>query len=255
MTRSRRPRPLRHRFTLIELLVVIAIIAILASLLLPVLSLSRNKARSLQCLGNLKQLLMVYTMYLSENDEHIPYNQASGLSPTPWDAVAMQMIPKATSATYWKGWRSGSSWPHTYGIQQCPQQRSMIRNLIGYDYNANATWDYKVGGSLNRSRVWATIPVPERYPIFYDAQAENRSGVGLGYYSIYGSNEVSNNPTSFKSVGPWHGATSAGYLVDNTAVTYGTTANVVYGDGHAAAVDISEVIRTGGKWFDAFGRQ
>ena len=61
-----------HCFTLIELLVVIAIIAILAAILLPSLQLARQRGKSSNCQGNLKQLGQVFIMYANSYDDWYP---------------------------------------------------------------------------------------------------------------------------------------------------------------------------------------
>ena len=100
----------RHRpgaFTLIELLVVIAIIAILAALLLPVLSSAKAKSQQIACANNLKQLITAWIMYAGDNETKFAVNlpdfaqppvQPQGTNSGNWTYGDMKISQQATNA-------------------------------------------------------------------------------------------------------------------------------------------------------------
>src|SRR4051794_14947770 len=69
--RLRRSEPV-HAFTLIELLLVIGIIALLASMLMPVLAKSQARAKRIQCLGNLKQIGTAFNLFAHDHQGKFP---------------------------------------------------------------------------------------------------------------------------------------------------------------------------------------
>lgn len=80
-------------FTLIELLVVIAVIGVLAALLVPTISRSKDKARQAYCVGNLRQLGLGLQNFLADNQAYPSFiagtksdNQGSGVLPGLWAA-------------------------------------------------------------------------------------------------------------------------------------------------------------------------
>ena len=74
-------------FTLIELLVVVAVIAILAALLLPVLSTARAKAQRTGCVSNLRQISLGVRMYSEDSHDASPSLGPPGLPPAEMDSL------------------------------------------------------------------------------------------------------------------------------------------------------------------------
>jgi len=110
----------RTGFTLIELLVVIAIIAILASILFPVFSRAREKARGAQCASNLKSLGMAVLQYSSDYDEQFPLR-----APEPtWEFTLGTQPPTARAgstvfrAGYWPN--ALEAYMKNWQVFQCP---------------------------------------------------------------------------------------------------------------------------------------
>lgn len=83
-------------FTLIELLVVIAIIAMLAALLLPALTGSRERSRIAYCANNLSQIGKGLVMYLEQNGDMFPPITTDGAHST-WDVALLPYLGDATN--------------------------------------------------------------------------------------------------------------------------------------------------------------
>ena len=94
-----------RRFTLIELLVVIAIIAILAGLILPALSSSRDSARLAICLGNLREVTLMHLFYTDASNGY--FCPAWDTSFSSWESspnhrgpgILSRVVPDSSAAT------------------------------------------------------------------------------------------------------------------------------------------------------------
>jgi prepilin-type N-terminal cleavage/methylation domain-containing protein/prepilin-type processing-associated H-X9-DG protein len=164
----------KRGFTLIELLVVIAIIAILASILFPVFSRARAKARQTKCLSNVRQILTGIEMYAQDNDEGYPYGFTRGPWEPFWDDVIQPYL-------------------RSRDILWCPDQKRDRERSYGLSYAIHGHWVSSVEDAANtialadskgvKREHWGALPLscdPENCSNAYFDPRHN-TGVNLGF--------------------------------------------------------------------------
>jgi len=113
----------RARFTLVELLVVIAIIAILAAMLLPALSQARARARTTQCMSQLKQFGTFFMLYADSNQGWTPENLPGSETHRNWFQLLATVMP---SLPGYADWYNPGMVKNNFGIWRCPENQAQV---------------------------------------------------------------------------------------------------------------------------------
>ena len=192
-------------FTLIELLMVIAIIAILAGLLLPVLSKAKAKAQGVQCMNDLRQLTVAWVMYPDDNNGWVVPNRGAARPNETWVQGWLSFAannPDNTNAVFLQ---QSLLYPYhkSLEIYKCPADKSTalegknarlprvrsmsMNNWIGsYDLKGNPVpWDRHGQGGRNyrvyRKYSDITVPPTSKAWVFID---EREDSINDGFFVV-----------------------------------------------------------------------
>ena len=197
-------------FTLIELLVVIAIIAILASMLLPALNQSRDKAKQMGCLSNQKQIGLAIVSYNGDFDDWIvPDTEYPAPIYVNWAGILgrSDYLPK-TCYILNESWTFGQA---PAGVLHCPAEtRPFPSDAEGLDYGLNAYISYLNYCASSNSR-WITMKKVKRPSQLYISGDSNFS---RNFYSTGSSvPKLRHHGYWVMSFGDGHAAAEKSYLV------------------------------------------